>query len=55
MIIFPSSLWHEVDSYYGEVKRYSVTYDIILSGKRKSKIDNEGAFIHPDLWVKLYS
>ena len=55
MIIFPSSLWHEVNSYFGKVKRYSVTYDVILSGKRKSKMDNEGALIHPDLWVNLYS
>ena len=55
MIIFPSSLWHEVDSYFGKVKRYSVTYDVILSGKRKSKMDNEMGFIHPDLWVNLYS
>ena len=55
MIIFPSSLWHEVDSYFGKVKRYSVTYDVILSGKRKSKMDNEMGLIHPDLWVNLYS
>ena len=55
MIIFPSNLWHEVDSYFGKVKRYSVTYDVILSGKRKGDIDNEMGFVHPDLWVDLYS
>jgi len=54
MIIFPSKLYHEVLEYTGKVKRYSVTYDIVLTGKKKHNMDYEEGLIHPDLWVNLY-
>ena len=55
IIIFPSRLWHEVAEYTGQTKRYSVTYDILLTAKKINRKDNEMGFIHPSLWVNLYA
>ena len=54
LLIFPSSLNHEVESYKGDVPRYSITYDIIITGKADSdEFDNEMSIIHPTQWGLL--
>ena len=53
LVIFPSRLWHEVIEYHGNMQRYSVTYDILITHKKGSLEDNEMGFIHPDSWVNL--
>tara|TARA_R100000458_G_C8219965_1_gene204651 strand:- start:170 stop:859 length:690 start_codon:yes stop_codon:yes gene_type:complete len=53
LIIFPSSVEHEVSLYYGSTKRYSITYDIIITGKEGADIDNEMCTINPKNWIDL--
>ena len=54
LLIFPSSLHHEVEPYKGEVPRYSVTYDILITGKENiDEVDNEMSIIHPTQWGLL--
>ena len=54
LLIFPSSLHHEVEPYKGEIPRYSVTYDIIITGKENTdEVDNEMSIIHPTQWGLL--
>ena len=40
LIIFPSSVEHEVNLYRGSINRYSITYDIIVTGKANLEMDN---------------
>ena len=53
LILFPSSLEHEVSEYYGNLKRYSITYDIILTGKEDQSGDNEMCIINPKNWLEI--
>tara|TARA_R100000781_G_scaffold28239_1_gene20915 strand:- start:1170 stop:1862 length:693 start_codon:yes stop_codon:yes gene_type:complete len=53
LILFPSSLEHEVSEYYGNFKRYSITYDIIITGKEDQEGDNEMCVINPKNWLEL--
>lgn len=55
LILFPSSLEHEVSEYYGNINRYSITYDIILTGKENQDGDNEMCVINPKNWLELKS
>ena len=54
LIIFPSSVEHEVDLYYGDINRYSITYDLIVTGKEDLEGDNEMCTINPNLWMELH-
>ncbi len=53
LILFPSSLEHEVSEYYGNFKRYSIIYDIIITGKENQEGDNEMCVINPKNWLEL--
>jgi len=53
LIIFPSSVEHEVNLYRGSINRYSITYDIIVTGKANLEMDNEMCIINPDQWIPL--
>ena len=53
IVIFPSSLEHEVHPYYGLLNRYSITYDIIITGKEDLYGDNEMCIINPNNWKEL--
>jgi len=50
LIIFPSSLQHEVEQYTGTAGRYSITYDLIIAATDK---DNEMCMSKPSKWRKL--
>ena len=54
LIIFPSSIEHEVDLYYGDNNRYSITYDLIVTGTEDLEGDNEMCTINPKNWMKLH-
>ena len=53
LLIFPSSVEHEVSLYYGAISRYSITYDIIITGKETLDGDNEMCVINPKNWKEL--
>ena len=53
LIIFPSSVEHEVGLYYGNNNRYSITYDLIITGKENLEGDNEMCTINPKNWMEL--
>ena len=53
LIIFPSSIEHEVNLYYGDINRYSITYDILITGKEDLEGDNEMCVINPKNWLEL--
>ena len=53
LIIFPSSVFHEVNLYYGTTARYSITYDITITGKKDLNTDNEMCVINPSNWMEL--
>jgi hypothetical protein len=53
MVIFPSSLTHCVRPYFGSTKRYSITYDILITGKKNIDMDNEMCIVHPDNWIDI--
>ena len=50
LVIFPSVLAHEVLPYYGDLPRFSVSFDIMVTSKKDA-----GSFclVHPSKWVKL--
>jgi len=51
LIIFPSSLEHEVSHYSGNSDRYSVSYDITIISNDLNH--NENYIANPNLWTKL--
>lgn len=53
IIIFPSSLFHCVQPYFGKFPRYSVVYDILITGKEGITSDNEMCIVNPLNWVDL--
>ena len=53
VIIFPSSLTHCVRPYYGSNKRYSITYDILITGKKDIDMDNEMCIVNPANWIDI--
>ena len=53
LIIFPSSIEHEVSLYYGSLPRYSIIYDIIVTGNEGLDVDNEMCTINPKNWIDL--
>ena len=53
LLIFPSSMEHEVNLYYGGLSRYSITYDIIITNKENTEMDNEMCVVNPSNWIKL--
>ena len=53
LVIFPSSVEHEVILYYGDINRYSITYDIIVTAKEDLEGDNEMCTTHPKNWIEL--
>ena len=53
IVIFPSSINHCVRPYFGSTNRYSITYDILITGKKDIAKDNEMCIVHPDNWINL--
>ena len=53
LLIFPSTLEHEVETYNGELPRYSISYDIIVTSTRND--DWESTIPHPSQWKELNS
>lgn len=51
LIIFPSTLEHEVSEYVGNTDRYSVSYDITIVSN--DLIHNENHISNPNLWTKI--
>ena len=49
LIIFPSTVRHEVETYDGEENRYSITYDLILTTDEP----RENTLLNPDYWLTL--
>ena len=54
LIIFPSSVEHEVSLYYGDFNRYAITYDIIVTGRENFEGNNEMCMTNPMNWTNLY-
>ena len=53
LIIFPSSVDHEVSPYHGLSSRYSITYDIVVTSKADLDTDNEMCIVNPNNWTQL--
>lgn len=54
IVIFPSTLEHEVSKYYGDDYRYSVSYDIMITTKKNPlKHDLEMCTLHPSMWLEI--
>ena len=53
LLIFPSTLEHEVNTYDGELPRYSISYDIIVTSTRNDAC--ESTIPHPSEWKELNS
>jgi uncharacterized protein (TIGR02466 family) len=51
LIIFPSTLEHEVSEYVGDTDRYSVSYDITIVSNDLNH--NENHISNPNLWTKI--
>ena len=49
LVIFPSSLQHEVGEYTGIAKRFSITYDLIITADK----DSEMCMSNPTNWRKI--
>jgi uncharacterized protein (TIGR02466 family) len=50
LMIFPSSLNHEVRTYYGETNRYSISYDILITTRKEA---GNFCLVNPSRWVKI--
>ena len=53
LVIFPSSVMHCVNPYYGSGLRYSITYDILITGKKDLDMNNEMCIVNPDNWIDI--
>ena len=53
IVIFPSSVTHCVKPYYGSDKRYSITYDILITGKKDLDMNNEMCIVNPVNWIDI--
>ena len=53
LLIFPSTLEHEVNTYDGELQMYSISYDIIVTSTRNDAC--ESTIPHPSEWKELNS
>ena len=51
LLLFPSSLMHHVDQYFGSISRYSVSYDLMLSSPSDHSL--EMVMSSPASWLKL--
>ena len=52
LLIFPSSLHHEVTEYVGYKNRYSISYDILITTKKEA---GNFCLVNPSQWVCLTS
>ncbi len=52
LLIFPSSLHHEVTEYVGYKNRYSISYDILITTKKES---GNFCLVNPSQWICLTS
>ncbi len=51
VVVFPSSLYHSVTQFTGEQSRYSITYDIVLTGAKVIEPgSSESVVLHPSYW-----
>tara|TARA_B100001059_G_C17821447_1_gene578544 strand:+ start:649 stop:1308 length:660 start_codon:yes stop_codon:yes gene_type:complete len=53
LLIFPSSLRHQVTEFYGKDFRFSISYDIMITTHININSDSESDVSNPDLWVSL--
>jgi len=54
LVIFPSSMPHSVTEYHGKEPRFSVSYDLLVTGKENlTPGDYEHFVMHPNLWKTL--
>ena len=51
LLLFPSSLMHYVDQYFGSISRYSVSYDLMLSSPSDHSL--EMVMSNPSSWRQL--
>lgn len=50
LMIFPSSLNHEVREYHGQTNRYSISYDILITTRKEA---GNFCLVNPSRWVKI--
>ena len=50
LVIFPSTLNHEVLPYSGITNRYSISYDILITTRKES---GNFCLVNPKRWVKI--
>ncbi|MGD1909802.1 MAG: TIGR02466 family protein [Rivularia sp. (in: cyanobacteria)] len=51
LVLFPSRLFHHVEKYRGEISRWSVSYDISITGHHLLGAGrSENMIVHPSLW-----
>ncbi|MEM9924897.1 MAG: TIGR02466 family protein [Cyanobacteria bacterium P01_D01_bin.50] len=51
LVLFPSRLFHHVEKYRGEVSRWSVSYDIFITGHHSLGAGrSENMIVHPSFW-----
>ena len=53
LIIFPSTLNHEVEVYSGEKERYSLSYDLMVITKDSTNSNAEYVIHDPSKWIEL--
>ena len=51
LLLFPSSVMHFVDQYFGSISRYSVSYDLLLSSSSDHSL--EMVMSNPSSWHQL--
>ena len=50
LVIFPSTLNHEVREYHGITNRYSISYDILITTRKES---GNFCLVNPSRWIKI--
>ena len=50
LVIFPSTLNHEVLPYNGILNRYSISYDILITTRKEA---GNFCLVNPKRWVKI--
>ena len=50
LVIFPSTLNHEVREYHGVTNRYSISYDILITTRKES---GNFCLVNPSRWIKI--
>ena len=54
LVLFPASLLHSVDEYYGDTPRFSISYDLVVTGSEPpGNGDYENYVLDPCFWKKI--